>query len=509
MVLFAGSAAGFQGGEPDRTPTAARRASSTPSRAGSPTSRPRYGVRRSTWVCPGPVDTRLDAVRDRASERGPALRPHRGDAHRAAPDAGGDGQRLRLPRLRRGGARSRARSGPRTDGGATIVQGRPRRPGRPLLQKHRPRACSRSLTATTARRARLWSTDYEPPILLVPAGSSWAPPWSASPPSRSARSPAQTGSHAGDVMRTERAAHRPAPAAQHSGGTELPPALPCRKSAAPRAETASRRPPTGRPRPSTRRAWGGGPAPLRHLALLRQRPQRAPPRALPPRPAPRRLRALSTKVGRVFTRDDRAAAGGPVLQGPGTVHLPLRLQRRRRARRSIEDSLNRLGVSRIDMVYIHDVSPDNTDLPKPWEEVFDDAARGCMPELARMKEEGLIGGWGFGINRPDAAVRAAERDVPTPDTVPCSPASTRSPTTTSRSTRRFRRSRAKNIAVVVGTPLNAGFLCGRDRFQLRAGDPAGHAGQAPPTGRRMPAARRRPAHGRAPVCRGPQRSSPP
>ena len=178
---------------------------------------------------------------------------------------------------------------------------------------------------------------------------------------------------------------------------------------------------------------------------------------------------LSTKVGRVFTATTERLPEDPFFKDPAPFTFRYDYSAAG-ARRSIEDSLNRLGVSRIDMVYIHDVSPDNTDLPKPWEAVFEDAAQGCMPELAKMKEEGLIGGWGFGINRPDAAVRAAERDVPTPDL--CLLACQYSIADHDVALRRtFPALARKNIGVVVGTPLNAGFLCGRDRFNFEPAIP--------------------------------------
>jgi len=38
---------------------------------------------------------------------------------------------------------------------------------------------------------------------------------------------------------------------------------------------------------------------------------------------------------------------------------------------TIEDSLQRMGVSRLDIAFVHDISPDNTLLPTPWQEQFD------------------------------------------------------------------------------------------------------------------------------------------
>src|SRR6267143_6827873 len=37
-------------------------------------------------------------------------------------------------------------------------------------------------------------------------------------------------------------------------------------------------------------------------------------------------------------------------------------------RRSIEDSLQRLGIDSLDIAFVHDLSPDNKLLPTPWEE---------------------------------------------------------------------------------------------------------------------------------------------
>src|SRR5260370_14552734 len=70
-------------------------------------------------------------------------------------------------------------------------------------------------------------------------------------------------------------------------------------------------------------------------------------------------------------------------------------------RRSIEDSLQRLGIDSIDIAFVHDISSDNKNLPTPWPEQFAIAQKGAFPELTRMREEGLIKGWGIGVNTPE------------------------------------------------------------------------------------------------------------
>src|SRR5437016_7946017 len=64
-------------------------------------------------------------------------------------------------------------------------------------------------------------------------------------------------------------------------------------------------------------------------------------------------------------------------------------------RRSIEDSLQRLGIDSLDIVFVHDISPDNKLLPTSWQEQFEIALKGAFPELTRMREEGVIKGWGI------------------------------------------------------------------------------------------------------------------
>src|SRR5260370_14580863 len=77
-------------------------------------------------------------------------------------------------------------------------------------------------------------------------------------------------------------------------------------------------------------------------------------------------------------------------------------------RRSIEDSLQRLGIDSIDIAFVHDISSDNKYLPTPWTEQFEIARKGAFPELTRMREEGLIKGWGIGVNTPEPIMRLLE-----------------------------------------------------------------------------------------------------
>ena len=65
--------------------------------------------------------------------------------------------------------------------------------------------------------------------------------------------------------------------------------------------------------------------------------------------------------------------------------------------RSIEESLERLGVDRIDLVFIHD--PDDH-----WQSAID----GAYPALHRLREQGVVGAIGVGMNQSAMLARFAQ-----------------------------------------------------------------------------------------------------
>jgi D-threo-aldose 1-dehydrogenase len=130
-------------------------------------------------------------------------------------------------------------------------------------------------------------------------------------------------------------------------------------------------------------------------------------------------------------------------------------------RRSIEDSLQRLGIDSIDIAFVHDISSDNKNLPTPWPEQFEIARKGAFPELTRMREEGLIKGWGIGVNTPEPIMRLLE--VADPDV--CLLASQYSLIDHKNALDQvFPAARAKNVSFVIGSSLNAGFISGSPRY---------------------------------------------
>jgi D-threo-aldose 1-dehydrogenase len=130
-------------------------------------------------------------------------------------------------------------------------------------------------------------------------------------------------------------------------------------------------------------------------------------------------------------------------------------------RRSIEDSLQRLGIDSLDIAFVHDLSPDNKLLPTSWEEQFKIATTGAFAELTRMREEGIIKGWGIGVNRPEPVLRVLE--VANPDV--CLLASQYSLIDHKNALNNiFPVARQKNVSFVIGSSLNAGFISGSPRY---------------------------------------------
>ncbi|WP_312076744.1 aldo/keto reductase [Chryseobacterium sp.] len=140
------------------------------------------------------------------------------------------------------------------------------------------------------------------------------------------------------------------------------------------------------------------------------------------------------------------------------------------ARKSVEDSLHRLGVSSLDIVFIHDLSPDNGDMKEDWLKYFDIASKGAMPELIKMREEGLIKGWGFGVNTIEPIVKAIEVSDPDIFLSACQYSLIHHKDDLNKV---FPKAAARDISIVVGAPLCAGFLSGKDRYLYSGTFPEG------------------------------------
>jgi D-threo-aldose 1-dehydrogenase len=120
---------------------------------------------------------------------------------------------------------------------------------------------------------------------------------------------------------------------------------------------------------------------------------------------------VSTKVGRLLY-DDPAALDG----AEGFFGAPKRSRRRDYSaagvRRSLEESLRRLGLDRVDQLLIHDP-----------EDHMVQALSEAVPEAERLRAEGLTTGIGVGVNHVGIALRfvreARSITCSSPGGIPC------------------------------------------------------------------------------------------
>lgn len=115
---------------------------------------------------------------------------------------------------------------------------------------------------------------------------------------------------------------------------------------------------------------------------------------------PRDEFVLSTKVGRILRAKCETPA--PVDRLSFEYHYDYT---REGTQRSLDDSLQRLGICRIDLVYIHDVNPrwQGGD----YERRFAEAMSGAYPTLDRLREEGVVRAIGVGVKGADVCLRFA------------------------------------------------------------------------------------------------------
>lgn len=176
---------------------------------------------------------------------------------------------------------------------------------------------------------------------------------------------------------------------------------------------------------------------------------------------------LSTKVGRVFE------AGTPKPHPLWKDPSPFVYRYDYTAdgvKRAIEDSLQRLGLARIDIVFVHDLAEDNdADLPGGWKHQFEIAAKGAFPALSKLRDEGVIKAWGLGVNRIEPILQAMETSDPDISLLATqySLAHHDAPLA-----KLFPLLEQRGSSIVVGAPFDAGFLSGKNRFQYGDSMPA-------------------------------------
>ena len=111
---------------------------------------------------------------------------------------------------------------------------------------------------------------------------------------------------------------------------------------------------------------------------------------------PRSAFTLSTKVGRLLLAQDPEGRTDEAFQVPATHRRVVDFSRDG-IRRSLEDSLSRMGVDRVDVLYLHDAEPH-----------FEAALGQGYPAVAELRAEGVVGAIGAGMGDATLLTRLVE-----------------------------------------------------------------------------------------------------
>jgi len=166
---------------------------------------------------------------------------------------------------------------------------------------------------------------------------------------------------------------------------------------------------------------------------------------------------LSTKVGRLMRPDAAVAAGADGWADP----LPFRPvfdYRRDAVLRSVEDSLQRLGLARVDILFVHDIgrATHGAAHETHWEAL---TRGGGFRALEELRRDGRVGAIGLGVNECEVlhdAMQECELD--------CSLLAGRYTLLEQRSLRVLDECARRGHAIVVGGPFNSGLLAGQAKF---------------------------------------------
>ena len=137
-------------------------------------------------------------------------------------------------------------------------------------------------------------------------------------------------------------------------------------------------------------------------------------------------------------------------------------------KRSIDDSLKRLGVDRIDFVWVHDIAQDFHG--DAWLAQFEMARTGAFRALTQMREQGMIKGWGLGVNRVEPCELLLDLKEVKPDGFLLAGRYTLLDHEHALQ-RVMPKAAGQNIDIVVGGPYSSGILAGGAHFEYRPAPP--------------------------------------
>jgi D-threo-aldose 1-dehydrogenase len=136
--------------------------------------------------------------------------------------------------------------------------------------------------------------------------------------------------------------------------------------------------------------------------------------------------------------------------------------------RSIEDSLDRMGLDHLDFVWVHDIAQDF--YGDEWLARFEESRTGAFRALSRLREEGVIAGWGIGVNRVEPCELLLDLDEPKPDGFLLAGRYTL--LDHDRALQRLMPHAAeRKVDIVVGGPYSSGILAGGAHFEYQKAPP--------------------------------------
>ncbi|MFF9573571.1 aldo/keto reductase [Streptomyces sp. NPDC014685] len=187
---------------------------------------------------------------------------------------------------------------------------------------------------------------------------------------------------------------------------------------------------------------------------------------------PRDEYVLSTKVGRVILDGPEEGArdlgekGG--LFEHGNPNKMLHEWTAEATERSIEGSLRRLGVDRLDIVWVHDIAQDFHG--DAWLSKFEEARTGAFRVLTRLREEGVIRAWGLGVNKTEPIELTLALDEPRPDGFLLAGRYTLLDHAHALQ-RLLPTAQEQGVDMVVGGPYSSGILAGGTHFEYQQAPP--------------------------------------
>ncbi|CAD6533998.1 Pyridoxal 4-dehydrogenase [Paraburkholderia hiiakae] len=136
--------------------------------------------------------------------------------------------------------------------------------------------------------------------------------------------------------------------------------------------------------------------------------------------------------------------------------------------KSLEDSMKRLKVDRIDFVWVHDIAQDFHG--DAWLKEYELARTGAFRALSKLLDEGVIKGWGLGVNRVEPIELTLGLEEAKPNGMLLAGRYSLLDHEVALQ-RLMPAALAKGVDIVVGGPYSSGVLAGGAHFEYQKASP--------------------------------------